>query len=89
MPDLGNGDAVDGVSRKGLKDCGTGGGPGGEGRVVPSSAVSTEPGPVPRGVPLLPQILSQVDSAHLPAGDGECPISTCKASSIPEARDVA
>lgn len=40
--------------------CGAGGGPrggpGGGGRVTPPSAVSMEPGPVPGGVPLLPQI---------------------------------
>lgn len=81
MPDLGSGGAVHGVSRKGLKNCGPGGGPGGGpgsgGKMVPSSAVSMEPGPVPRGVSLLPQI-PQMGSAHLPAGDRECPVSTCK-----------
>jgi hypothetical protein len=85
VPGLGSGDAVDGVSRKVLKNCGPGGSPGGGGRVASSSAVSMEP--CAKGVSLLPQI-PQMGSAHLPAGDRECPVSTCNAS-IPGARDVA
>lgn len=85
--EVGKGEAVDGVGRKGLKDCSAEDSPGGGGRVTPSSAVSMEPGPVPGGVSLLPQI-PQMGSAHLPAGDRECRIPTCKAS-IPGARDVS
>lgn len=42
MPDLGSGGggAVDRVKRKDFKDCGVGGGSGGEGRMAPHSTVS-------------------------------------------------
>lgn len=40
MLDLGSGGAVDRIKRKGFKDCGVGGGSGGEDRIAPHSTVS-------------------------------------------------